>query len=94
MKVYLTRRAELNYNLIKDYIALEWGEKTAEEFSQKTDKLFQLLEDYPEMGPIEKDNIRGFQLTRQTRILYRIRENKIIVLSFFDVRQDPKKKFG
>jgi hypothetical protein len=46
------------------------------------------------MGPIEKENIRGFQLTRQTRILYRIRENKIIVLSFFDVRQDPKKKFG
>ena len=52
MKVYLTRRAELNYNSIKNYIALEWGEKTAEEFSQKTDKLFQLLEDYPEMGPI------------------------------------------
>ena len=26
MKVYLTRRAEQNYNSIKDYIALEWGE--------------------------------------------------------------------
>ena len=94
MKVYLTRRAEQNYNSIKDYIALEWGEKTAEEFAEKADKLFQLLEDFPEMGPIEKENIRGFQLSRQTRILYRIRENKIIVLSFFDVRQDPKKKFG
>lgn len=94
MKVYLTRRAEKNYNSIKDYIAEEWGEGTAEEFAQKADKLFQLLQDFPEMGPIEKENIRGFQLSRQTKLLYRVRDNKIIILSFFDVRQDPKKKFG
>jgi hypothetical protein len=44
------------------------------------------------MGQVENNDIRGFQLSRQTRILYRIRDNKIIILSFFDVRQDPKKK--
>ena len=40
MKVYLARRAEQHYNSIKDYIALEWGEKTAEEFAEKADKFF------------------------------------------------------
>lgn len=93
MRVYLTRRAEKNYNSIKDYIAKEWGERIADEFAQKADKLFQLLEDFPEMGSLEKENIRGFQLSRKTRLLYRVRNNKIIILSFFDVRLDPKRKF-
>ena len=94
MKVFLTRRAERNYNSIKDYISQQWGDNTAFQFAQKTDELFQLLQNFPEMGPIEKDDIRGFQLSRQTRILYRIRKDKIIILSFFDVRQNPKERYG
>lgn len=46
------------------------------------------------MGKVEHHDIRGFQLTRQTRILYRIKDNKVIILSFFDARQDPEKKLG
>jgi len=42
------------------------------------------------MGPIEVGDIRGFQLSRQTRMLYTIRNDKVIVLAFFDVRV----KFG
>jgi hypothetical protein len=45
------------------------------------------------MGQIEKDDIRGFQLSPHIRILYRIREEKIVVLALFDVRGNPKKKF-
>jgi hypothetical protein len=46
------------------------------------------------MGQIENGDIRGFQLSPQTRILYRIRDEKIIILAFFDVRQNPNKKFS
>lgn len=46
------------------------------------------------MGQVENGNTRGFQLTRQTRLLYTVRDEKIIILAFFDVRQDPTKKFG
>lgn len=93
MKIFLTRRAEKNYDSIKDYIKKKWGEKTANEFILKTDELLSLLKNYPAIGQVEKDDIRGFQLSPQTRIFYRIKEEKIIVLSFFDVRQNPKKKF-
>jgi plasmid stabilization system protein ParE len=92
MQVYVTSRAERNFESIVDYIKEKWGEKTAKEFIQKVDEIFKLLKNYPLMGLVEKDDIRGFQLSRQTRLLYRIRDNKIIILSFFDVRQDPKKK--
>lgn len=94
MQVYVTQRAERNFNSIVDYIKQKWGDKTAVTFVQKTDEIFKLLKNYPFMGQVEKDDIRGFQLSSQTRILYRIRDNKIVILSFFDVRQDPKKKLG
>jgi plasmid stabilization system protein ParE len=92
MKIFLTRRAERNYDDIKGYIKQEWGDKTAGEFIQKTDELFSLLKIYPSMGQIEKDDIRGFQLSPHTRILYRVKPEKIVVLAFFDVRRNPKKK--
>lgn len=44
------------------------------------------------MGQVEEKEIRGFQITPQTRILYRLKGDKIIILSFFDVRQSPKIK--
>jgi plasmid stabilization system protein ParE len=92
MQVFVTPRAERNFTSIVGYIAQLWGERTAKEFIQKTDEIFKLLKNYPLMGQVEKNDIRGFQLSPQTRILYRIRDNRIIILSFFDVRQSPKKK--
>jgi len=93
MRIFFTRRAERNYDAIKNYIREEFGETTVKEFIQKTDYFFNLLQHYPMMGQIEKDDIRGFQFSPQTRILYRIRGEKIVILALFDVRQHPKKKF-
>lgn len=93
MTVFLTRRAEKNYDTIKEHIKRKWGEKTADEFALKTDEFFNLLKAHPAIGQIEKDEIRGFQLTPQTRILYRTKGDLMIILALFDVRQNPKKKF-
>ena len=94
MRISLTKRAEKNYRSIKDYITNEWGERVAEAFEQKTVDFLDLLEDFPEMGVVEviEKQIRGFQLTKQTRVFYRIKGERIIILTFFDVRQDPKKR--
>ncbi|WP_445083358.1 type II toxin-antitoxin system RelE/ParE family toxin [Algoriphagus sp. oki45] len=70
-----------------------WGDNSAKEFIQKADEFFKILKVQPLIGQVEIDDIRGFQLSPQTRILYRIRGSKIIILSFFDVRKNPKKKF-
>ena len=94
MQVFVTPRAEKNFESILGYIKHKWGERTAKEFVLKADEIFKLLKNFPLIGQVEKDDIRGFQLSPQTRILYRIREQKIIILAFFDVRQNPKKKLG
>ncbi|NJL56533.1 type II toxin-antitoxin system RelE/ParE family toxin [bacterium] len=91
MQVYVTPRVERNFDSILDHIKQKWGSKTAKESIQKVDEIFQLLKSYPLMGQVKLNDIRGFQLSRQTRILYRIRENRIVILALFDVGQDPKK---
>jgi plasmid stabilization system protein ParE len=61
MQVFVTPRAERNFDSIVDYIKQEWGEMTAKQFIQKTDEIFKLLKNFPTMGQVEKDDIRGFQ---------------------------------
>ena len=94
MKVFLTQRAVNSYTAIKGYIVNEFGEKVADAFEQKIIDFFDLLESFPELGTLEvaEKQIRAFQLTKQTRVFYRIMNNKIVILTFFDVRQDPQKK--
>jgi len=94
MQVFVTKRAEQNFDAIVDYIDKKWGPQTAKQFVIKTDEIFKLLQNYPSMGQIENGTIRGFQLSPQTRLLYRVRDEKIIILSFFDVRQHPNKKLS
>lgn len=94
MQVFVTPRAERNFDLIVNFIQEKWGLRTAKQFVRKTDEIFRLLKNYPKIGQIENGDIRGFQLSPQTRVLYRIRDQKIIILSFFDVRKDPKKKLS
>ena len=94
MQVFVTPRAERNFDSIVEYINQKWGDKTAKEFIEKVDEIFKLLKNYPQIGQVEKNDIRGLLLTPHTRILYRIRDKKLIILSFFDVRQDPNKKLS
>ena len=94
MTIFVTKRAYRNYTSIKARITERWGEFVAETFEQKIKDFLDLLEQFPQMGTVEvsEKQIHGFQVTRQTRVLYRIKANRIIVLSFFDVRQHPDKK--
>ncbi|WP_029038361.1 type II toxin-antitoxin system RelE/ParE family toxin [Salinimicrobium xinjiangense] len=94
MKIFITKRAEKNYKSITNYLHKEWGANVVEALNKRTRHFFDLLEIFPEMGSIEfpAKNIRGLQLTTQLRVFYTVKEDRIIILSFFDVRQNPEKK--
>ncbi|KYG80712.1 plasmid stabilization system protein ParE [Roseivirga ehrenbergii] len=94
MKILLTKRAERNFHSIKEYIKKEWGTRVAEAFEQKAVDFLDLLEGFPEIGTVEvvEKKIYGFQLTKQTRVFYRIKGDCILILTFFDVRQSPSKR--
>lgn len=94
MEVFFTKRAYKNYKSIKEYIFREFGSIVAEAFDSKLIDFLELLKNFPELGSLEvvEKNIRGFQFSKQTRIFYRIKGNRIIILTLFDVRQHPDKK--
>ncbi len=50
MQVFVTPRAEKNFDSIFDY---KWGEETTKQFVLKTDEIFKLLQIYPTMGQVE-----------------------------------------
>lgn len=94
MRILLTRRAEQNYSSIKEFIGRKWGNSSSLAFETRTIDFLRLLRNYPEMGSLEmpEKGIRAFQLTAQTRVFYRVKNDAIILLSFFDLRQHPNKK--
>ena len=94
MKISLTKRAEKSYKSIREYIRAEWGDRVASAFEQKVKDYLDFLKDFPKMGSVEvkEKQIRGILLTKHTRIFYRVKRNRVIILTFFDVRKDPAKK--
>lgn len=94
MEIFLTKRANTNLITIRNRIKSTWGNITAAAFEQRVFDFFEVLKRFPEIGTLEfaEKGIRGFQLAKQTRVFYRIKEEQIIILNFFEVRQNPKKK--
>ncbi len=94
MKISFSKRAVKNYSSILEYLSNEWGERVAGAFNQRTNDFLDLLERFPEIGSVEmiEKQIRGFQLTKHTRLFYRIKGENIILLAFFNVRQHPNKR--
>ncbi|NBP70045.1 MAG: type II toxin-antitoxin system RelE/ParE family toxin [Cytophagia bacterium] len=94
MIIKVSKRAEKSFRSIKDFIKWRWGELAADMFEQKVIDFLDILETFPQIGTLEsaEKNLYGFQLTKQTRVFYRIKSNTIIIIIFFDVRQNPIKK--
>jgi plasmid stabilization system protein ParE len=88
------RRASDNFNSIIKYLQEEWGDNVTRNFVVRTHQIIELLRSTPEMGAIEhfEKQIRGFVITKHNTLFYRIEEEKLILLSFFDNRQHPRKK--
>ena len=94
LTIVWSRRATLKFDQIISYLIAEWGEKSAKEFFIKVFEFLETLSEFPEIGSIEnkEKNIRGFTIVKQVNIFYRITNDKILILLFFDNRQNPKKK--
>ena len=94
MKLVWTEKAQQRIGEILEYIEREFGAKARQTLREKTQDFTRILIQFPEMGTLEikEKNLRGFQLTNQTRVFYRVKKNCIIILTLIDSRQDPKNK--
>jgi plasmid stabilization system protein ParE len=88
--IFWSKRADLKFDQILDYIHNEWGERVTAAFVKKVYDFLDVLVEFPEIGAIEKPerSIRGFVITRQVTVFYKISKNRIILVNFFDNRQN------
>jgi plasmid stabilization system protein ParE len=94
LEIYWSKRADKRFDEILKYLKLKWGEKTVKSFVKKVYDFLDILSEFPEIGTMENQglNIRGFVIFKQITLFYQIRDTQIILLNFYDNRQEPKKK--
>lgn len=87
-------KAEERYQQIVDYLQEEWNDKVVIKFIAITQQKLSQIKQRPKMyRKSEKRNIYEALITKHNLLLYRIVGNKIELLTFFDTRQRPSKKF-
>jgi plasmid stabilization system protein ParE len=86
--------AKENFESIQDHILAKWGENAANKFTNRVFNFIEILERFPFIGSVENSHagIRGFTIAYQTRVLYKVTEETIFLLAFYDLRQDPENK--
>lgn len=91
IEIKWTKRAEINFHNTVDYIHSEWGLISAKKFFRKVKMLLITLKNQPKIGriEIEEKRIRSFVFSKQNSIVYRLKGNRLIILSIFDNRQNP-----
>ena len=94
LSIRWTTRADIKLDQLIIYLESEWGESVVKAFMRKLYDFLEILSEFPEIGSMQypEKGIRGFALTKQVIIFYKIDSNHIILLDIFDNRSDPKKK--
>jgi len=91
LKISWSRKALARFNEISIYLELEFGEKTASHFVRRAYNAIFTISIFPEIGSIEMKelNIRGLVIHQQITMFYQVKTDRIILLNFFDNRQNP-----
>ncbi|OQA96076.1 MAG: hypothetical protein BWY22_01892 [Bacteroidetes bacterium ADurb.Bin217] len=95
MKITWTREAQEQYGKILEYLELHWSIKEIESFIFKTESVLQAIQNNPYLyvKSTKQKNICKALITKHNSMFYlvNLKEKEIILLSFWDNRQDPEK---
>ncbi|MEZ4908580.1 MAG: type II toxin-antitoxin system RelE/ParE family toxin [Saprospiraceae bacterium] len=94
LEIIWSKKADKKFDKIIEYLLLNWGENSTKTFIKKVFNFLSILAEFPEIGSIENKEygIRGFSIVKQINIFYKSKGDKIILLDFYDNRQDNAKK--
>ena len=93
-KIIWLPKAEKRYEEIIDWLHNNWTEREIANFIARTDDVVELISINPDLyRRSEKRNIRQALITKHNLLLYRKKGNKVELITFFDTRQKPSKKF-
>lgn len=92
-QVVVTKRFRNQTQRTYQYIIKKFSATTAYSFLEKLEERIQLISKHPASRIVKNyDSIRYIQLIPHNLIFYRVKKNKIEILSLFDTRRSPKRK--
>ena len=79
LEIRWTTRADIKLDHLIIYLETEWGESVVKAFMKKLYDFLEILSEFPEIGTIQypEKNIRGFTLTKQINVFYKIESEYI-----------------
>lgn len=90
LEVIWSNRAQDSFEEIINQIESKWGEKEASTFVRKSNKIIESISEYPYMfQATQLENVRKAVVAKQCSIIYETRQTQIIILFFWDNRQEP-----
>lgn len=89
MKIVWTKTSELTLDKIIEYIKNKFGDLVAEKYYFDVLKTVEDLGIEPKLFPIYQDKaeVRKAVINKKTILYYQIKEEKINLLAFYDVRR-------
>ena len=90
LEIILTPHAKDTLISIVSFIQQKWGNKSAEKFIERTYKTLETVAQQPYIFKVyQVNNVRKGLITKHTSVVYRVLNDRIEVLFFWDNRQDP-----
>ena len=87
-------KAEERFDEIIAYLAEKWTKKEIDKFISRTEEVIEDIAINPHLYRYsEKKNIYEAVVTKHNLLLYKIKRNRVELLTFFDTRSNPTKKF-
>lgn len=81
------------FNKIIEYLEAKWTPRDVENFVTSADIVVKFISENPKMfRKTNKKNIREALVTPHNLMIYKIDGEKIDIITFWDTRQNPKKK--
>lgn len=97
MKTILTNLAKQQIRQTAKYIHKEFGKKRRDEFIQEVRQARHLLESTPHIGSAEPllaelpDMYRSYVMNHLNKIIYRLKDDTIVIVDLWDTRREPGK---
>lgn len=86
--------AEERFDAIIQYLKQQWSDKEVKDFVDYTNHVIQLIQSNPTLfKKSTKRGIREVLISSHNLLLYRIVGNEIQLITFFDNRRNPRRKF-
>ena len=87
-------KAEERFQEIIEYLYYKWNDKVIADFIKRTETVLRQVQRRPTMFKhSSRMNIYEVLITKHNLLLYQLKGSGIELLTFFDTRQNPMKKF-